>query len=114
MQIVGRDKAGNPIAVERGLLATTVYRGHRRGAQLAGLDDDFDWSDLFTFINQNPIVQGVGRKVGGQQAYPIYPYGTTPGVPGTVPAFSSTGTFSVNPMYVLIGAGLILVFALKR
>jgi len=112
MQVIGKDKEGHLIAAERGLLATTLYRTREGG--LAGLGDlGFDWETLGSIINSNPIVQGLGRKIGGQQgAYPIAQYSGT--APGTVPAFSSTGTFSINPMYVLIGAGLILVFALKR
>lgn len=131
MQVIARDKAGNPIAIERGLFASTLYVGHRRGSGLSDVGEGydigagvlnslqsgggggFDWSELFSFINNNPIVKGFGQKVSGQPAYPLYPYGSVPGTP--VIGGSVFGSGSINPMYLLLGAGaLVLVLAMKR
>lgn len=130
MQVIGTDKNGYPIAVQRGLLYSTVYRGVPRGGQLgdaydvggdvlnalqqgagSGSGSGFDWGSLFTFVNNNPIVKGVGQRIAGQGAYPIYPPGYTPSISATGPGFFG----SISPTtLLLIGGAIVAVMMLRR
>jgi hypothetical protein len=131
MQIIGTDKSGAPIAVERGLFATTYYRGRRRRAggtaflgdpysvdpgvlsslQTGGDSGGFDWSALFTGLN--PVLQGVGARISGGYPYP-YPQ------PGQVPVNpymlqqSPTASASISPMLLIGGLGLAAIMLMKK
>lgn len=117
MTIIGTDKTGAPIAVERGLLKSTVYRGTPKGARLAGLGDlaegqGFNWNQLFQFVNANPIVQGLGAKIAGQGqgVVPIYSQGQVSSVSAAGPGFFG----SINPLYLIAGAGAVLLLMMRR
>jgi hypothetical protein len=107
MTIIGQDKAGRPIAVERGLIYSTLYRGH----QVSGLGDvgEWDWEQFWTGIN--PIMQGVGARIAGRNQPPVVPVNPYQSVSASGPGFFG----SMNPMYLILGAGaLVLVLVMKR
>lgn len=112
MQIIGRDKDGSLIGVQRGLFRTTVYRGRESSLSgLGGLDDlgKIDWNVIFQGINSNPLVQGIGARIAGQ-GQPVVPINPYQPVQAQGPGFFG----SINPMYMLIAAGLGAVLLLKR
>ena len=133
MQVIGTDRTGHPIAVERGLVATTVYRGRRRrkggtaflgdaydvsgGAlnvlQGGGDSGGFDWGALFTGLN--PVLQGVGARISGGYPYPYPQPGQVPANPyllqGGIPP---TASASISPMLLMGGLALGAILLLKK
>lgn len=113
MDIVGTDNQGNVYGIERGLVRSTVYRAHGPKVHLSDVDDvgAIDWSSIFSGLNSNPLLIGLGQKIAGQGNYggtvPINPYyGLTP------PPSSSLG---INPTYLIFGVGaLALVMMMRR
>lgn len=131
MRVIGTDRSGHPIGVERGLFAMTVYRARRRrpgktaflgdlysigGDVLSSLQDGgggggFDWETLWTGLN--PVLQGVGARISGGNPYPnqpgyVNPYLLQPG------AYQPSASASISPMLLVGGLGLAAILLLKK
>src|SRR5215475_8066394 len=130
MQVIGKDKQGNLIGVEKGLLASTMYRRRRRTRMLAGLGEPysiagstldvlqgsggggggFDWESLWTGLN--PVLQGVGASISGGNPYPI-PQGGNPYLLQQPVQPGASAGFSLSPMLLIGALGLGAILLLK-
>lgn len=113
MEIIGTDNAGNVYAMERGLVSSTVYKAKSAGVHLGDLDDlgAVDWEAIFSGINSNPLIQGLGARIAGRNQQPTVSVNPYQAVSASGPGFFG----SMNPMYLMLGAGaLVLVMAMRR
>jgi hypothetical protein len=121
MQIIGTDSQGNAIAIEHGLTRSTLYRGTPKGkANLHGTYDvggdvlnalqsgsgGFNWSQLLTGLS--PIIVGVGQRIAGNHA--VVPINPSQPVTASGPGFFG----SINPMYLMLGGGALLLVMMMR